>query len=145
MVIVQSTRPDLVLAILTILEKYWNEAYAFFINSSPDLEAWQIFSLLIFIKSKYISSENGSIYFYLNSTFLQSVKTKQNKRVGLFLFLQNIWKWKIQDVWSVGASTVSETLGHYNDRSTLGPCDIGQIMYPCSCLVYSSWKVIFTL
>ena len=61
MVRVQSTLPDLVLAILTILKKYWNEAYAFFINDSSDLEAWQVFSLLVFKKSKYLSSETESI------------------------------------------------------------------------------------
>lgn len=53
--------PDLLLAVLTILEKYWNEAYAVFINYSPDLEARQLFSLLVFKKSKYISSETESI------------------------------------------------------------------------------------
>lgn len=58
MVRVQPILPDLVLAILTVVEKNWNKTYAFFVNYSQDLEAWQIFSLLIFLKkSKYVSAE----------------------------------------------------------------------------------------
>lgn len=49
MVRVQSTLSELVLAILTILEEDWNEAYAYFINYFPGLEAWQVFSLLVFV------------------------------------------------------------------------------------------------
>lgn len=91
MVIVQSTLPDLVLVILTILEKYWNVAYAFFINYSPDLEAWQVFSLLVFLKIKISLFRNWKYLILLKPDLPQISKTKQNK--------------KKQKSWSISVST----------------------------------------